>query len=272
MGTVTSLPSEDSRGLPIVFSLVLPGVDGLHVAAPRRAAKISEVVAADVVRDVVARGLVVGNHLPSESAMLEQYGVGRESLREALRLLEVQGLITIKRGPGGGPVVAGVDPSYLARNSALYFHLSGATYDEVMVTWQVLEPAVAAQVARHPDRAEVRRVMATHLEALAPGVDAQRFLTGTTGFHTSLAQLSGSRVLVLLLRAISHIVVEHVLGALHPLDERDTIELDHAAIARAICDGRASKSQRLMVEHIEHIRESCQRRCPERMQELVEWR
>jgi GntR family transcriptional repressor for pyruvate dehydrogenase complex len=262
-----------ARGLPIVYGLVTWVTrGGLTEVLPRRSAKTSEVVAADVVRDVVARGLVIGNHLPSEAVMLEQYGVGRESLREALRLLETQGLLTIKRGPGGGPIVSGVDPTYLARNAALYFHLSGATYEEVMHAWQVLEPAVAAQVARLPDRAEVRRLMAPHLHQLHPDVERELFVSTTTGFHTTLAQLSGSRVLVLLLRAISHIVVEQVLVSMDPVDERDSIELDHVGIAQAISDGRAAKAQKLMSEHIQHVRDSCARRCPERMQELVEWR
>src|SRR6478736_6338216 len=61
-----------------------------------RQLKTSESVA----RDIVEQGLVTGDSLPSEAVMLEEHGVSRESLREALRLLEVQGLLSIRRGPG----------------------------------------------------------------------------------------------------------------------------------------------------------------------------
>ena len=98
--------------------------------------------------------------------MLSHYGVSRESLREALRILEVQGLITIHRGPGGGPKVAGVDPAYLARTATLYFHLSGATYDELFETWSMVEPAVAEKVAALPDRPRVRRSLEPFIEEL----------------------------------------------------------------------------------------------------------
>src|SRR5581483_7525231 len=74
----------------------------------RRNAKTSEVVALDIVRDIVARNLKPGDKLPLESELLRQYRVSRSSLREALRLLEVQGLITIRPGPGGGTVVGRV--------------------------------------------------------------------------------------------------------------------------------------------------------------------
>jgi DNA-binding FadR family transcriptional regulator len=57
--------------------------------------------------------------------MIRHYGVSRESLREGLRLLEVQGLITLRRGPGGGPVVGHIDPATLGRTSTLYYHVAG---------------------------------------------------------------------------------------------------------------------------------------------------
>src|SRR5215211_3941173 len=71
-----------------------------------RAEKVSEVVARSIVQDIAARRLPPGTMLPSESVMLDRYRVGRASLREGLRILEIQGLITIKPGPGGGPMVA----------------------------------------------------------------------------------------------------------------------------------------------------------------------
>ena len=70
---------------------------------PRRTAKTAETVSAAIVHDVVSRRLAPGDMLPSEAAMLSQYKVSRASLREGLRLLEVQGLIRLKPGPAAGP-------------------------------------------------------------------------------------------------------------------------------------------------------------------------
>ena len=68
---------------------------------PRRTAKTAETVAAAIVRDIVSRKLRPGDTLPLESEMLAHYRVSRASLREALRILEVQELIRLKPGPGG---------------------------------------------------------------------------------------------------------------------------------------------------------------------------
>ena len=84
--------------------------------------------------------------------MVEEYGVSRTSLREALRLLEVQGLISLKPGPGGGPVVGTVEPAHLARTAALYFHLGAATYADVMRTQVLMESNCARLAALNPDR------------------------------------------------------------------------------------------------------------------------
>jgi GntR family transcriptional regulator, transcriptional repressor for pyruvate dehydrogenase complex len=82
--------------------------------------------------------------------MVEQYAVNRESRREGLRLLEVQGLITLRRGPGGGPVVDRLDPANLGRISTLYYHLAGGTYAELFEAWAIAETILAERAARNP--------------------------------------------------------------------------------------------------------------------------
>src|SRR6185312_1048128 len=99
--------------------------------------KTSEVVAFAVARDIVEHGLRCGDRLPLEAEMVDHYGVSRESLREALRLLEAQGIVTIRRGPGGGPVVGKASSMNLARTMTLYFQLAGATYDELLAVWRM---------------------------------------------------------------------------------------------------------------------------------------
>ena len=83
--------------------------------------------------------------------MLEKYQVGRASLREALRILEVQGIIAIRPGPGGGPMVAPFDSMNFARMTTLYLHLVGATYREVLEARIIMEPVMARLAAQRKD-------------------------------------------------------------------------------------------------------------------------
>src|SRR5689334_19442568 len=67
----------------------------------RRSSKIAETVAREILSDIANRRLTQGHLIGSEAQMLQRYGVARGSLREALRLLEVHGLIYIRAGPSG---------------------------------------------------------------------------------------------------------------------------------------------------------------------------
>src|SRR3954469_4467399 len=127
-----------------------------------RQLKTSESVARDIVHDIVEQELETGDSLPSEAAMLEQYGVSRESLREALRLLEVQGLISIRRGPGGGPVVGTIAPANLGRVSTLFFYMAGATYRELFEAWIIGEGVLADMAARNPNTEARQTAMAPY--------------------------------------------------------------------------------------------------------------
>jgi DNA-binding FadR family transcriptional regulator len=263
-------------GLPIRFSLVSEEDGALleptSAAEEPRALKTSEVVAQRIVADIVDDNLQIGDRLPPESEMVQQYGVSRESVREGLRLLEVQGLITLRRGPGGGPVVTSVDPRNLARTSTLYFHLAGANYNELFDTWMLFEPAVVRQVTETVDRAEKKRVLAPFLPDYDPDIDRNRFISRGNGFHAAISTLSGNRVLTMILQALSHIVVEHIVRDLDPLTEREEISDDHVAIAHAVIDGRATRAQRLMTEHIEHLVSYYRLHFPDKVDEYVQWR
>lgn len=275
MTTQRSAAPEQSAGLPIRFSLLTP--DDSALVDPRvagdepRPLKTSEVVAQRVVADIVRNRLQVGDRLPGESEMLEQYDVSRESLREGLRLLETQGFLVIRRGPGGGPVVAAVDPRNLARMSTLYYHLAGADYEELFEAWLLLEPVVVRQVAETVDRETKRRALEPFLPDTAV-TERERFMSTANGFHAVLANLSGNRVLTLMLQAISHIVVDHVIRDLDPLNERDEISHDHVAIGRAVLEGRGARAAKLTAEHIGHIVEYYRTHFPDAVHELVAWR
>ena len=208
---VGSASVSDAPGLPIEYRPHFDRQSG-KTASPDKA---SVEVARRIIDDLVKQGYRVGDRFPPEPDMLKVYEVSRETLREGLRLLEVQGLITIRRGPGGGPRVAPVNAAYLARSASLYFHVSGATYREVFEAWLDMEPTLVARVARREDRGEVARVLKpfTHTEL---GNDPRAVFDSAAAFHSEIGRLSGNRLLVLLLQSMNHILTELDDGAHRP--------------------------------------------------------
>lgn len=236
---------------------------------PKRTTKMSEVIALDMVRSIVANGLEPGDTLPSEAEMLAKYRVARSTLREAMRLLEVQGLITIRPGPGSGVAVGQVHPGNLGRTLTLYLHLRGSTYDELLSAWTATEPLMARLAAENPDREAVTAAFSPYLDHHA---DEPCSIQVGTGFHELICKFANNSVLELVARAIGAIIRELVLSSVKNRDrlEPRTIH-DHRAIAGAIIRGDGFYASELMALHLRHVAEDFKAYWPRSVGDRVEW-
>jgi GntR family transcriptional regulator, transcriptional repressor for pyruvate dehydrogenase complex len=269
----TGAPGEDAEQLPapgrnLWVSLAQSNED--FTDQPRRPAKTAETVAAAIVRDIVSRNLGPGDTLPSEAAMLAHYRVSRASLREALRLLEVQELIRLKPGPGGGPIVSAVDPRNLAKMATLYLHLGGATYQELFEAQLVMAPISAERAARNGDRSLVSAAMKPFLLEEQP-LHGPAYWTVTNEFHGSVEALAGNRVIELLGRIVGSIWHEHIVTRMDTGAIREQIHAEHRDIAKAIMARQPSKAARLMRDHFAGLVEEYRQHWPGRFDELIEW-
>lgn len=241
--------------------------------ALRRGEKLYETVAREIVRRIREEELPPGTLLPSESQMLADFGVGRASLREALRVLEVGGLITIKPGPGGGPVVAGVEAREFGRMASLYFQVGRMTFSELMEARLVMEPVMARLAAERRDPrlvAELDRAV-DDMQKVQLSNDTE-YLSTSADFHETVAGMSGNRILDLFGSALLELFYDRVSGMLFPVSRRSGIRDAHAAIAEAIRDGDADRAETLMREHMVEYVEYAKRRYPALLDEIVDWR
>jgi DNA-binding FadR family transcriptional regulator len=134
--------------------------------------------------------------------MVERYGVARGSLREALRFLELQGVLSLKSGPGGGPVVGAPSAQHLAGTLALLLQFGGAPFRSIIETRLSIEPGIAALAAARasdPDLAALRRCLDSMNEHVA---DGETFQEENRGFHDLVAFASGNLVFRVLLPAL----------------------------------------------------------------------
>jgi DNA-binding FadR family transcriptional regulator len=108
-----------------------------------RVPKAGEMVASQLRRQIVLGELKEGDQLPSESVLMEQFGVSRPTLREAFRILEAEGAITVRRGVRGGARVQVPDITVAARQIGLLLQYRGALLSDVYEVRAVLEPAAS---------------------------------------------------------------------------------------------------------------------------------
>lgn len=238
----------------------------------RRTSKVAESVAREILQDIVDRGLEPGTKLPPEPEMAETYGIARASLREALRILEIHGLIRIRPGPGGGPIVAPISSQDLGQTLTFFLQASGATFREVMQARLVLEPIMARQAAERGD-AEVKA-------ALRDGIDRSRgvleetdeqYLEVATDFHGIVSGASGNNVLDLLARSLKDIYVARIRSIVYAPDEREKLLRDHEVVADAILSGDGDGAEALMREHMEEYVAIMEERFAGFMDEKIDW-
>jgi DNA-binding FadR family transcriptional regulator len=233
-----------------------------------RSRKTSERVANDIVHDIVDQGLHPGDRLPLEAAMIEQYDVSRASLREALRLLEVQGLIRLKPGPGGGPAVGTVEARNLAQTASLYFHLGAATYHDLLRAQTMLEPMCALLASTNPNRAAAMRPF---WDGSRPDGHAEHHREAVA-FHRAVYDLAANPVVSLLTEAITFLVTTHVMASQDPVEMHGAIVDEHRAIAMAVAEGDGADAQQLMAVHFSRQHDFYRRTFPARLTQYIEWR
>ena len=111
--------------------------------------KRSDLVAEEIKRLITERNLNPGDKLPREAELQQQFEVSKGTIREALKSLEVQGLVKISTGPGGGGTIAEVPLDRTLQFMQNYLFFQDVTIDHIYTVRQMLEPELAASAVPH---------------------------------------------------------------------------------------------------------------------------
>jgi DNA-binding FadR family transcriptional regulator len=216
----------------------------------------------------------VGDMLPPEHALLDELEVGRGTLREGLRLLELQGIIAMKAGPQGGPVVSRPDHGPLADTLALALQAVGVTFAEVIGARLAFEPnlaRLAAECGDHGDAPNVTGIADTLVDLDRSLDDVQDFLRANQSFHRALAACARNRPLELFHLSLVKISDGHDMGVTYSASRRRAILAAHTELVDLIGaedgEGAAAKAR----ESINFFAEYLKRRHPDLLDRKVEW-
>ena len=195
---------------------------------------------------IVSRGMRPGDRLATEAEMVAEYEVGRATVREALRVLEAQGVIEIRVGAGGGPFVARPDAHRLARMLSLLLRMSDVTLREVLDARLIIEPSLAGQAARHRQDSQVAALGANQRALQAAPRGSAEFMRVNEEFHTLIADASGNRPLAALWSALAAIADGHEAGVRYTPAALGAMIAAHRKIADAIIARDADEAIRSM--------------------------
>ena len=217
----------------------------LAVRRDRTLPKLASTLAQELRAKILGLGLEPGTALPSETELIEQSGLGRASVREAIRLLEAEGLVIIRRGSHGGLFVAQPNLSNLSANVAPVLTLSKAPLRDLTTYRKMVEPPAAALAARLASDADKAGLLELAGHNPGPGY------VNEVAFHERIAELADNLLLRVLVRVPHDLLREHLKG--EALDDAVVTEANnaHRAIAKAILAGDSERAERAMMKHLE---------------------
>jgi DNA-binding FadR family transcriptional regulator len=221
--------------------------------------KLAEVVAQRILSEITGGGWPIGSVIGSEAALLERFEVSRAVLREAVRLLEYHSVARMRRGPGGGLVVAEPDPSASIEAMALYLDYQGIEIDHLRVVREAVELDCVQRVASRVDDAEV----AGRLRGLTrpggaadgvngvhpgPGGDRQHYR-----MHLEMAEQAGNPVLALFLRILLTLWARQQNDGPGADPADTTTGLAHDGIVDALLRGDRDLARHRMRRHLDAL-------------------
>lgn len=236
---------------------VHPGGDRVRVP------KAGELVASRLRRQIILGELREGDALPSESVLMDRFGVSRPTLREAFRILEAECLINIRRGARGGARVQVPVPAAAARYASTILQYQSTTLTDVYETRTLLESQAAGLLAtrhRHAgDLTRLEELLAAEEAALThPGTE--NFLAADEAFHLGVVELAGSRTLDLLVRMLYSIIETATASSTHAhLDQEEMQALrrrthrSHARLLEVLREGEPAEVQSYWERHLTTI-------------------
>lgn len=213
---------------------------------------------ADELRARIMSGeLPPGSRLPSEPDLSARYGVGRSTVREALRVLSSESLISTSRGIGGGSFVVPPDreqvTSYLERSLNMLSVANLVTVDELLAAREMLEVPAARLAAENRSAVQLEEIRAC-LPANRDQRDLAHQFEGNIQFHLSILEASGNRLMEVMTRPLFTVMRTRFLRDAAPKRFWKVVESDHKRILEAIENSDSKLAAEEMRLHIAHLR------------------
>ena len=236
---------------------------GIGPEARRRlsARRTAEIVAEELRRQILDGELSDGDLLPRQDILVERFRVSLVSLREALRILETEGLVSVRRGNRGGAVVHAPERSSAAYMLGLVLQSGSVPLTDLGQALRELEPSCAALAAQRSDRDTALVPELVRLNALAEEHlgDAVHFTEIGRQFHHEIARSCGNHTMAVVMGSLEALWTSHeqqwadqtaAAGEYPSLTARRAVLASHVKLTQAIESGDAERARRLASRHV----------------------
>jgi DNA-binding FadR family transcriptional regulator len=192
-----------------------------------------------------------GDQLPAERELAEQSGLGRSSVREALRILENQGLITKRAGRKGGSVIQRPGRDSIETSIDLFIRGQRLRFRSLLEAREAIEPQSARLAALHRTDEDLRELARAHDALVAAYASIPDFLRANVRWHLAVVAASHNELLIAFMNAISQAL--HAATDLEDFNSdevRSVVMRAHQRVMEAIRDRDPDAARRRMERHV----------------------
>lgn len=222
--------------------------NGQGAFAPIHRDRAFEGVVSQIEAAILAGTYKVGDHLPSERELVDQFQVGRSTVREALRILESMGLVRTSQGSRKGVEVAGMTADSLTR--ILHSAVAMGTIPLAdLIEYRMIAGAAGNFLAAKGRTDEHLAIMETALEQMRELVgDAHAFARADVAFHAAILDAAGNALLQIISSVVEASVIDLIADRVAGADDatvRASFIEQHVALLDAIRDRRGEDAARI---------------------------
>lgn len=220
-----------------------------QISVPKAAA-----VLADALREKILKGdLGAGVELPSERELGEQAGVSRATVREALRILESEGLIETRLGRRGGSSVLRPGTAPIERSVGIFIRGQRIRLQAVLETRGAIEPASARYAAQHRTEEDLESLerCQQRVEEASRAADVEGYIQANLDWHVQVVRASHNELLIAFISAVAKSVyVESDIEGFNSAEVRDAVIRAHRRVMDAIREQDGEAAARRMERHV----------------------
>ncbi len=226
---------------------------------PIKSKRAFEGISAEIKRLIFKGTLKPGDRLPSETELANQFGVGRQTIREALRLLELSGFISMQKGGAGGPLVVDTILNSIGNSFLDAFQMKRIGVDELTTARLEIEKMVLKAAFKGAGEADMEALNDNVLKArkrIDSGIQA---FEENIQFHKLLAKASGNHVFVVVMESITAVVghFRSFLGV--DLELSRKVVREHELILEALKVRDVDKALHVLERHLMEVGEGFKR-------------
>jgi DNA-binding FadR family transcriptional regulator len=218
---------------------------------PVEVPKASDVLARELRERILSGELAEGTALPAERELVKQTQMSRATVREALRILEVQNLVRIRAGRAGGAFVQRPTTKSMANSVNLLIRSQKIKLVDLMETREALEPFCAELAARNRTVDDLAVLDRANEDLADPDADLPAFLQANLDWHEGVAAAGKNELLIGFMIALSRAIYA---GTDNALFVDDTVRAEtrraHRSITNAIRSRDAEAASRRMRRHV----------------------